>query len=297
MSIFVRGAEEKLCRIVGKINDNPTGWSVVSVPVPGSFPQGYQESPERARILTNIIQDRIGADGLFHVFFCLDATIVIACKGIRKEMVMQAAHLVANALSEQNGGHFEAPNRVSFMDLSIDLEPFQELCARKLIWAEQLREKEDLNREMLVNNLQKFIQKQMDFDKIRKQSHRLQIMFVEDDPSTRHLLARILDSEPNYETLSAANARDAVETYAANAPDLVFLDINLPVLNGFELLDTFLKMDRGAFVVMLSANSSQSNVIRAMDMGASGFIAKPFTQKKLKWYISKRKAIASLLRE
>lgn len=119
----------------------------------------------------------------------------------------------------------------------------------------------------------------------RRNRKRPEAMIVEDDPFTQRLVAKTLESTIN--VTGCASARDALEKYAALAPDIVFLDIDLPDVTGHDVLQRLHDIDRNAFIVMLSGNGHQDNILRAMKSGAKGFVGKPFARDKLLQYINK----------
>lgn len=109
------------------------------------------------------------------------------------------------------------------------------------------------------------------------------ILLVEDDPLSLHLAKRALEKHFVIET--ASNASEARISYLSTAPDVVFLDIGLPDTSGHNLLGEFMTIDRNAYVVMLSGNSFQKDIMQAMRMGARGFVGKPFSRAKLLQYV------------
>lgn len=118
---------------------------------------------------------------------------------------------------------------------------------------------------------------------LRKARYPQYVMVVDDDPLTRRLIASSL--KERYALVSAADAQEAVANYLFYAPDIVFLDINLPDASGFSVLQQIVASDPDAYVVMLSGNSYLDNVTKALNNGASGFISKPFRKEKLCHYI------------
>lgn len=110
-----------------------------------------------------------------------------------------------------------------------------------------------------------------------------EILVVEDDVFTRRLVSETLRGHCTVS--EAENGNIALKTYINQAPNMVFLDINMPDLNGHEILHTILEMDPDAFVIMFSGCSDSVNVMRAMRDGAKGFISKPFRKDKLMQYI------------
>lgn len=116
------------------------------------------------------------------------------------------------------------------------------------------------------------------------------LMLIEDDTFSRRLVENVLQKK--YALTSLADASVAIDFYARLAPDLLFLDINLPDVTGHELLSRLLAIDPKAHIIMLSGNADQHNIVEAMRKGAKGFIAKPFTKEKLFQYIERCPSVA-----
>jgi CheY-like chemotaxis protein len=119
--------------------------------------------------------------------------------------------------------------------------------------------------------------------KRRKARQPLHVMVVEDDVLTRRLVASAF--KESFALITASNAQEAVANYLLYAPDIVFLDIGLPDASGFDVLRQMIATDADAYVVMFSGNSYLDNVTTALSQGASGFVAKPFKQDKMRHYI------------
>ena len=111
----------------------------------------------------------------------------------------------------------------------------------------------------------------------------LTVLVVEDDPFTRRLVISTLKGQ--FDVIEAADGVQAIHAYEMHAPDLVFLDIELPDVNGHVILAKLLALDPSAFIVMLSANSIKENILAALEKGAHGFVSKPFTKEKLMHYL------------
>lgn len=84
-----------------------------------------------------------------------------------------------------------------------------------------------------------------------------------------------------------ADGRNVFDVYKKYVPDILFLDIHLPNVEGHILLQQILVFDPEAYIVMLSADSTPENVKMTMHQGARGFLSKPFTKEKLQDYINK----------
>ena len=80
--------------------------------------------------------------------------------------------------------------------------------------------------------------------------------------------------------VEAANGAEAVELFIKNRPGLVLMDITMPEMTGLEALEEILKTDPEAKVIMCSAIGQQSMIIKSLEMGAMGFIVKPFEKNE-----------------
>lgn len=121
------------------------------------------------------------------------------------------------------------------------------------------------------------------------------ILLVEDDPVTCRLAGNLLRKD--YVLITAASAYEAVVNYLIYAPDLVFLDINLPDESGFSVLEQLTACDKDAYIVMFSGNDGIDNIINARNHGAMGFIAKPFQRDRLRHYLDEKETMRESMRK
>lgn len=105
---------------------------------------------------------------------------------------------------------------------------------------------------------------------------------VEDDYTMRQLASGVL--RLHYDVVSAGDGYMALELYNSCAPDLVFLDIEIPYIDGLAVLRKIIETDPYASVIMFSSHSRHDMLQQAMDLGAKGFVTKPFTAEKLLQY-------------
>lgn len=108
-------------------------------------------------------------------------------------------------------------------------------------------------------------------------------LLVEDDPVTRWMVRSSLKEECHLATASSASAAYAI--YSSFRPDIVFLDIGLPDKSGHDVLEWILRNDPGAQIVMFSSEDSLETMTHALELGAIGFIAKPFRRENLLHYL------------
>jgi two-component system chemotaxis response regulator CheY len=102
------------------------------------------------------------------------------------------------------------------------------------------------------------------------------ILLVDDAAFMRKMIKDTLTKNGYTEVFEAVDGADAVEKYAEIAPDLVFMDITMPNMDGLEALKAIRAKDGSANVVMCSAMGQESMVMDAVRSGAKDFIVKPF---------------------
>lgn len=118
-------------------------------------------------------------------------------------------------------------------------------------------------------------------DKNRDYS-RYSVLIVDDIPVNIILLKTML-ARTNVRILTAVNGEDALNMVRTSKPDLVLLDIQMPIMNGLEVLQK-IKSDpqlKSTVVIMVSAYTSQEDIEKSMSLGAAGFIKKPVIMDNL----------------
>ncbi len=109
---------------------------------------------------------------------------------------------------------------------------------------------------------------------------RARILVVEDDAALREVLAGALDSA-GYETSIAAHGITASQMLRdPEAIDIVLLDIGLPFVDGWQILEHMDNQQRPA-VIVISARGEETDKVRALDLGADDYLAKPFGADEL----------------
>ncbi len=102
------------------------------------------------------------------------------------------------------------------------------------------------------------------------------IMIVDDAAFLRAMLKDILVGAGHEVVTEAGNGQEAVERYMAFKPDVVTMDITMPVMEGVEAVKQIRKFDPKANIVMCSAVGQRNLIIEAIQSGAKDFITKPF---------------------
>lgn len=107
------------------------------------------------------------------------------------------------------------------------------------------------------------------------------VLIVDDNDLMRTLLRGILRSE-NYDIIGdAKNGTLSLELIAKSKPDIVFMDVVMPQMDGLEALQRIKELHPEIVVIMITGNPSKENVEESIRNGANGFIIKPFNSARV----------------
>jgi CheY-like chemotaxis protein len=114
----------------------------------------------------------------------------------------------------------------------------------------------------------------------------MKILVAEDNPANRELIREILEVE-GYEVLEAVNGLEALEQIEERLPDLVLMDIQMPLIDGFETVSKLRKDARFAKlpVIALTAYAMSGDQEKALMAGFDGYLSKPMDVKQLLQYL------------
>lgn len=107
------------------------------------------------------------------------------------------------------------------------------------------------------------------------------ILVIDDEEDIRSLLENFF-SGLGYKTLTAADLNQTVFILNRESPDIVFLDIVLPGVNGIEILKLLKKLDNKMIVVMMSGYATEAKAKSALELGAFDYLNKPFNMTHVK---------------
>lgn len=107
------------------------------------------------------------------------------------------------------------------------------------------------------------------------------ILIVDDNDLMRTLLRGILRNEECMILGEAKNGMLALEFIERSKPDIVFMDVMMPVMDGLEALQSIKQKYPEIIVAMITGNPSVDNVHESIENGANGFIVKPFNTAKV----------------
>ena len=109
---------------------------------------------------------------------------------------------------------------------------------------------------------------------------RIRILLVDDDRQNSEFLRKFLEVE-GYEVTYAENGRKGWEAFSAAKPDLVLLDVNMPVMNGFELARLIRERDLGVLIFFLTDRTEKADRLKGFDLKGNDYIPKPFYPEEL----------------
>ncbi|MCU1476203.1 MAG: response regulator transcription factor [Subtercola sp.] len=105
------------------------------------------------------------------------------------------------------------------------------------------------------------------------------ILVVDDDPALAEMIGIVLMAE-NFEPIFCADGSEAFAAFSASRPDLVLLDLMLPGMDGIEVCAQ-IRAESGVPIIMLTAKSDTTDVVKGLESGADDYIVKPFNPKEL----------------
>jgi DNA-binding response OmpR family regulator len=105
------------------------------------------------------------------------------------------------------------------------------------------------------------------------------VLAIEDDADIRQLLKALLDRE-GYRVTEASSGREGLRAFHQVRPDLVLLDLGLPDLDGWQVLERIRDMS-DAPVLVLTARSTERDKVRGLNAGADDYLTKPFSRVEL----------------
>ncbi|CAH9053877.1 Cyclic di-GMP phosphodiesterase response regulator RpfG [Pseudoalteromonas holothuriae] len=113
--------------------------------------------------------------------------------------------------------------------------------------------------------------------------HNSVILAIDDNPTNLKLLHRLLSARGYQNVHLLSDSREAVNTFLDLQPDLILLDINMPDLDGFEVMDALFALNLKLMppIVIISAQQSIESTLTALRKGARDYVSKPFEKNEL----------------
>lgn len=117
----------------------------------------------------------------------------------------------------------------------------------------------------------------------------MKILIADDSKMARKIMMKTLNSVMLTENtiFEATNGLEALEAYKTHTPSIVFLDLTMPIMDGFETLAKIKEFDNNAKIVVVSADIQKTSMDKVRDLGASDFIKKPINSEKMQILLKK----------
>ncbi|MFZ5753158.1 MAG: sigma-54-dependent transcriptional regulator [Bacillota bacterium] len=122
------------------------------------------------------------------------------------------------------------------------------------------------------------------------------ILVADDEPSVQSLLENILLKE-GYNVILAGNGQEAVNRFRQYSPELILLDVRMPVMDGLEAFKIIRQENQEVLIIMITAYGTIETAVQAMKMGAFDYLVKPFNLEELKVVIKKALEMYSMSSE
>ena len=107
------------------------------------------------------------------------------------------------------------------------------------------------------------------------------IVIVDDSAFARKVIRGLLEDEGYTIVSEAINGEEGIEAYKKYRPDVITMDITMPVMNGVEAVKQIFRFDKDAKVIMITAAGQEKKVIEALKIGVKNFIVKPFKNEDI----------------
>ena len=136
-----------------------------------------------------------------------------------------------------------------------------------------------------------------DFFGIKKKTRKTKILVIDDEPNIVQTLKDRLEMN-EYDVVTACNGREGLGQAEKELPDVVLLDVIMPLMDGHEMLEALRRQSwgQGMSVIMLTARSQTQDIVRANSCGIDDYIVKPFDLsellEKIESIVEQRKALA-----
>lgn len=107
------------------------------------------------------------------------------------------------------------------------------------------------------------------------------VLVVDDSPLIHNLIKRAVERSGNIVCGDAKNGKEGLELYRKLLPDVTFMDINMPVMDGLEAASKIREINNAAVIIMLTAVGDEETIKKASALGVNAFLNKPFDDYKL----------------
>lgn len=110
--------------------------------------------------------------------------------------------------------------------------------------------------------------------------HKIKVLLAEDEPALAQIIKESLETR-KFEVLPCKNGQEAFDTFLTQNPDILVLDVMMPVKDGFSVARDIRKTDKTVPILFLTAKSQTQDVIEGFTIGGNDYLKKPFSMEEL----------------
>lgn len=285
MELVIDNAEEEIRTLVEEMEKFPIAWRAIHCL--------WSNAPKyQLQDLSNDLASELGDEDSY-LFQWGAEDIFIISKGTRKEPLEEARKKVEGFVRKKKNIPVDEEYQTSSYDLSIGWDGFREFFEfrEKEITKKEQGQEEEMHQSIRREEKEDEIKLvKMDFSEKKVELQRrtmrpgIVVLAVDEDNNTLSLIDSICKG---YKVIRAHNGEEALDKYFNEAPDIVIMDTQLPVIDGWEVVKYIYEYDGNAFVIMVTANTDQSEVQRAIHFGVKGIVKKPFSKGKIEQYLER----------
>ena len=107
------------------------------------------------------------------------------------------------------------------------------------------------------------------------------ILIVDDSPVSRKIMKSCIADDKGYELFEAGDGQSGIDKYQELKPDITFLDLTMPVMDGMQALQEIIKIDPKAVVVVCTADVQMKTIFKVMNLGALMVVRKPINKQAI----------------
>ena len=107
------------------------------------------------------------------------------------------------------------------------------------------------------------------------------ILIVDDSPISIRIMKSCIPKDKEYELFDAADGQQGLNKYKEIKPELTFMDLTMPVMDGFHALEEIMKLDQRAIVIIVTADVQIKAIAKAHDLGAFSVLRKPPSKESI----------------
>lgn len=112
--------------------------------------------------------------------------------------------------------------------------------------------------------------------------NKIKLLLVEDDANLTYVIKNTLERFiGGYEVVTAVNGKEGLKAYKESQPDIIISDVDMPEMNGFEMVEHIREVDADVPVLFASGMGSPTDVVNGYELGADGYVKKPFVAEEI----------------